>query len=104
MDTNTTSTSVRIIQVHQAIAAEIQALGVDIVFGLMSDDTAVFCTSLDGLGITFHGARHENNAIAMAEGYAFATGRLGLPSSGAAPPPPMGSTPLSPPAAWGPNC
>jgi thiamine pyrophosphate-dependent acetolactate synthase large subunit-like protein len=85
MDTNTPSTSGRIIQVHQAIAEEIQALGVDTVFGLMSDDTAVFCTSLDDLGITFHGARHENNAIAMAEGYAFATGRLGVAIVGRGP-------------------
>ncbi len=75
----------RVIQVHQAIAEDIKAMGVDTVFGLMSDDTAVFCTSLDGLGINFHGARHENNAIAMAEGYAFATGRLGIAIIGRGP-------------------
>ena len=78
MNTNAASGSGRVIQAHQAIAEDIKALGVDTVFGLMSDDTAVFCTALHGLGIAFHGARHENNAIAMAEGYAFATGRLGV--------------------------
>lgn len=79
------TTESRVIQVHQAIAEDIKAMGVDTVFGLMSDDTAVFCTSLDGLGIQFHGARHENNAIAMAEGYAFATGRLGVAIIGRGP-------------------
>ncbi len=73
------------IQAHEAIAADIKALGVDTVFGLMSDDTAVFCTALDGLGIAFHGARHENSAIAMAEGYAFATGRMGIAIIGRGP-------------------
>ncbi len=51
-----------------------KALGVEQVFGLMSDDTAVFATALDSSGIRFYGARHENNAIAMAEGYSYGTG------------------------------
>ena len=85
MKTNAATGSGRVIQAHQAIAEDIKALGVDTVFGLMSDDTAVFCTALDGLGIAFHGARHENNAIAMAEGYAFATGRLGVAIVGRGP-------------------
>jgi len=75
----------RVIQAHEALAEEIRALGIDTVFGLMSDDTAVFCTALDGMGITMHGARHENNAIAMAEGYAFATGKLGIAVIGRGP-------------------
>src|SRR4051812_24709987 len=75
----------RTIQAHQGVAEDLKSLGVDTVFGLMSDDTAVFCTALDGLGITFHGARHENQAIAMAEGYAFATGRLGVAIVGRGP-------------------
>src|SRR5205085_10055577 len=44
----------------------------------MSDDTAVFATALDSSGIRFYGARHENNAIAMAEGSAHRTGGLGV--------------------------
>ena len=79
------ATATRVIQAHQAIAEDIQALGIDTVFGLMSDDTAVFCIALDGLGINFVGARHENNAIAMAEGYSFATGRLGVAVIGRGP-------------------
>jgi acetolactate synthase-1/2/3 large subunit len=83
--TATATDSSRVIQVLEVIAEDIKAIGVDTVFGLMSDDTAVFCTALDGLGITFHGARHENTAIAMAEGYAFATGRLGIAIVGRGP-------------------
>lgn len=75
----------RTVAVHRILAEDIQALGVETVFGLMSDDTAVFCTSLDGLGIRFLAARHENQAVAMAEGYAAATGRLGVAVIGRGP-------------------
>lgn len=71
--------------VYQVLAEDIHALGIHTVFGLMSDDTAVFCVALDGLGIKFHGARHENSAIAMAEGYAYATGELGVAIIGRGP-------------------
>lgn len=47
-------------------------------YGLMSDDTALFAATLDSMSVRFYGARHENNAIAMAKGYAPATGKLGL--------------------------
>src|SRR5258706_16210451 len=62
---------------YQVLVEDIKALGVEQVFGLMSDDTAVFATALDSSGVRFYGARHENNAIAMAEGYAYASGGLG---------------------------
>jgi thiamine pyrophosphate-dependent acetolactate synthase large subunit-like protein len=63
---------------YEALSHDIKALGTEVVFGLMSDDTALLVTTLDSMGVRFHGARHENNAIAMAEGYAAATGRLGI--------------------------
>src|SRR5260370_11289145 len=63
---------------YQILVEDIKALGVEQVFGLLSDDTAVFATALDSSGVRFYGARHENNAIAMAEGYAYATGGLGV--------------------------
>lgn len=66
------------VPVYEALALDIRDLGVDCVFGLMSDDTAQFVTMLDAAGVRFYGARHENNAAAMAEGYAAATGRLGI--------------------------
>src|SRR5262247_1852734 len=75
----------RIVPVFQALAEDLQAAGVRAVFGLMSDDTAVFAVTLDGLGVRFVGARHENNAIAMAEGYAYATGELGVALIGRGP-------------------
>jgi thiamine pyrophosphate-dependent acetolactate synthase large subunit-like protein len=75
----------RIVPVFQALAEDVHALGVRVVFGLMSDDTAVFAVTLDGLGVRFVGARHENNAIAMAEGYAYATGELGVAVIGRGP-------------------
>src|SRR6478672_10431343 len=70
---------------YQALAEDIKALGVEQVFGLMSDDTAVFATALDSSGVRFYGARHENNAIAMAEGYAYRTGGLGVAVIGRGP-------------------
>jgi thiamine pyrophosphate-dependent acetolactate synthase large subunit-like protein len=75
----------RIVPVFQALAEDIHAAGVRVGFGLMSDDTAVFAVTLDGLGVRFVGARHENNAIAMAEGYAYATGKLGVAVIGRGP-------------------
>lgn len=75
----------RIMPVFQVLAEDLHALGVRAVFGLMSDDTAVFAVTLDGLGVRFVGARHENNAIAMAEGYAYATGELGVALIGRGP-------------------
>src|SRR4029078_4697950 len=70
---------------YQVLADDIKALGVEQVFGLMSDDTAVFATALDSAGLRFYGARHENNAVAMAEGYSYATGKLGVAVIGRGP-------------------
>ncbi|HEY4166760.1 MAG TPA: thiamine pyrophosphate-binding protein [Reyranella sp.] len=70
---------------YQVLVDDIKALGIEQVFGLMSDDTAVFATALDSAGIRFYGARHENNAIAMAEGYAYRSGGLGVAVIGRGP-------------------
>ncbi|WP_321390612.1 thiamine pyrophosphate-binding protein [Emcibacter sp.] len=66
------------VPVYEALAADIKELGVECVFGLMSDDTAQLIAMIDSVGVRFYGARHENNAVSMAEGYAAATGRLGI--------------------------
>lgn len=71
--------------VCEALAHDIKSLGVEAVFGLMSDDTAVFVSTLDAIGVRFYGTRHENNACSMAEGYAAATGRLGVAVVGRGP-------------------
>jgi acetolactate synthase I/II/III large subunit len=73
------------IPVYEALAADLKRLGVAHAFGLMSDDTALLISTLDAIGVRFHGARHENNAVAMAEGYAAATGELGLAVLGRGP-------------------
>jgi thiamine pyrophosphate-dependent acetolactate synthase large subunit-like protein len=71
--------------VYQVLAEDIKAMGVEAAFGLMSDDTALFATALDTMGVRFYGARHENSAIAMADGYAYAAGRLGVAVVGRGP-------------------
>ncbi|MFO1080055.1 MAG: thiamine pyrophosphate-binding protein [Reyranellaceae bacterium] len=70
---------------YQLLVEDLQAMGIREVFGLMSDDTAVFATAMDSAGIRFYGARHENNAIAMAEGYSYATGGLAVAVIGRGP-------------------
>ncbi|WP_293620526.1 thiamine pyrophosphate-binding protein [Ponticaulis sp.] len=76
---------VRRVPTYQILAEDIKAMGVDTVFGLMSDDTAHFGVTLDAVGIKFLGARHENIAITMADGYAAATGRLAVVCVGRGP-------------------
>lgn len=73
-----TQQSIPRIPTYEALALQIRQLGVECVFGLISDDTAMLVTAMNGAGVPFHGARHENNAVAMAEGYASATGKLAI--------------------------
>lgn len=70
---------------YEALAQDIRNAGVETVFGLMSDDTALLATTLDSIGVTFQGARHENNGVAMAVGYAAASGKLGVAIVGRGP-------------------
>ncbi len=79
------ATTGRHIPTYRALAQDLKNLGVEVVFGLMSDDTALFAVEIDTLGISFYGGRHENNAIAMAEGYASTTGKLGVAVIGRGP-------------------
>jgi thiamine pyrophosphate-dependent acetolactate synthase large subunit-like protein len=85
LDRRSTSGTERRAPTYQALVDDIKALGVQQVFGLMSDDTAVFATALDSSGVRFYGARHENNAVAMAEGFSYATGGLGVAVIGRGP-------------------
>ncbi len=64
--------------VYEALARDIHALGVRETFGLMSDDTSMLVATLDALGVRFRGARHETQAVAMADGYASATGDVAI--------------------------
>jgi len=80
---STTSTGKAL--VYQVLAEDIRAMGIDAAFGLMSDDTALLATALDTAGVRFYGARHENTAITMAEGYAYTAGRIGVALVGRGP-------------------
>ena len=75
----------RRIPAYQILAEDLKSMGVDTVFGLMSDDTAHFGVTLDAIGIKFLGARHENIAITMADAYSAATGRLAVVCIGRGP-------------------
>ena len=50
MDTVNGGHAVRTVPVYEVLAADIKSLGVEAVFGLMSDDTALFVTALDMAG------------------------------------------------------
>ena len=75
----------RQVPAYEALAHDIKSAGIESVFGLMSDDTALLVTTLDAIGVRFYAARHENNAISMAEGFAAATGKLGVAIIGRGP-------------------
>ena len=55
------------VPVYQILADDLKALGVDTVFGLMSDDICQLFATLDAIGVRIVGARHETNAVMMAD-------------------------------------
>jgi acetolactate synthase I/II/III large subunit len=66
-------------KVFEAIANGLNEVSVSEVFGLMGDGNLkllTYWTSEMGLG--YHGSRHESAAIAMADGYFRATGKVGV--------------------------
>jgi acetolactate synthase-1/2/3 large subunit len=70
---------------YELLAGDLRSYGITTVFGLMSDDTIGLIATLDAMGIEFCGARHETNAVLAAEGYAAATGSLGVAVIGRGP-------------------
>lgn len=66
-------------RVYEAVAAQLVHEGVDTLFGLMGDGNLKLIPHLTSeLGVRFVGARHESGGLAMADGYARATGRVGV--------------------------
>ena len=66
-------------RVYEAIGETLKRLEVQATFGLMGDGNLRFMTHLaDELGIPYYAARHEGGAVAMADGYARVTGRVGV--------------------------
>jgi thiamine pyrophosphate-dependent acetolactate synthase large subunit-like protein len=75
----------RQVPVYEALAHDIKRFGATQVFGLMSDDTALFAATLDAMGVAMRGARHENEGVAMADGYSSATGKVAIAVVGRGP-------------------
>jgi acetolactate synthase I/II/III large subunit len=62
----------------EQICHELARGGVADVFGLLGDGNYRYLPLLSEHGIHFHPSRHEAGAIAMADGYARSTGRIGV--------------------------
>ena len=66
-------------RVYEAIGETLKRLGVDTVFGLIgSGNFGIVSHMTEKCGVTHHGSRHEEAAIAMADGYAQVTGKVGV--------------------------
>lgn len=64
---------------YEALAAALVAEGVDTVFGLLGNGVLQLSRHLaDHHGVRFVAARHEEVAVGMADGYARATGKVGV--------------------------
>jgi thiamine pyrophosphate-dependent acetolactate synthase large subunit-like protein len=68
------------VHVGQAVAGALVDLGADRVFGVIGSGNYVVTTTLDARGARFVAARHESAAVCMADGYARASGRVGVAS------------------------
>jgi acetolactate synthase-1/2/3 large subunit len=64
--------------VFRALADLLHDAGVRDAFGVMGEDTAGLTVGLMQRGIGYRGARHEAVAVGMADGYAWASGRIGV--------------------------
>ena len=66
-------------RVYEAMGETLKRLGVNAVFGLMGDGNMRFIShAADRLGLRYYGAHHENCAVAMADGYARVSNRVGV--------------------------
>jgi acetolactate synthase I/II/III large subunit len=70
--------SARECSVAEAMADAFAAEGVDTVFALMGDGNMHFLPHLRRRGAQIYNVRHENMALAMADGYYRVTGRVGV--------------------------
>lgn len=66
--------------VAEAVGATLARLGVDVAFGLIGSGNFVATHALAAGGVRFIGARHEGPAVAMADGWARVSGRVGVAS------------------------
>ena len=66
--------------VGEAVAGALVDLGADRVFGVIGSGNYVVTTTMDARGAGYVAARHESAAVCMADGYARASGRVGVAS------------------------
>jgi thiamine pyrophosphate-dependent acetolactate synthase large subunit-like protein len=66
-------------KVYEAVAETLSQLGVDTAFGLVgSGNFGLIDNMTRHCGIAYHASRHEAAAVAMADGYARVSGKLGV--------------------------
>ncbi len=63
---------------YERVADALAAAGVECIFGLLGDDTGPLVLAATERGIRYVFVRHENQAVAMADGYSRVTGRTGV--------------------------
>ncbi len=71
--------------VNAAIAAELKRQGVRAVFTLMSEETAKLIVEVERAGIPLYSTRHDSTAAGMADGFARASGEVGVAIVGRGP-------------------
>ncbi|AWB33006.1 thiamine pyrophosphate-binding protein [Orrella marina] len=63
---------------YERIAGALVEAGVECIFGVLGDDTGPLIMATSERGIRYIYVRHENQAVAMADGYSRSTGRIGV--------------------------
>lgn len=63
---------------YEAVVGALMRSGVRCIFGVLGDDTAPVVVHSVARGISYYAARHENQAVAMADGYSRSTGKRGI--------------------------
>jgi thiamine pyrophosphate-dependent acetolactate synthase large subunit-like protein len=66
------------LRVIEAIARDLYDCGLRHCFGLIGEDVGELLDELRRLGVAYYSARHESAAVAMADGYARASGTVGV--------------------------
>lgn len=62
----------------ERVADALATAGVECLFGVLGDDTGPLALAASERGIRYVSVRHENQAVAMADGYSRVTGRVGV--------------------------
>jgi thiamine pyrophosphate-dependent acetolactate synthase large subunit-like protein len=68
------------VRVSEAIGRTLAERGVEVCFGLAGSGNFAILNALHSAGVAFYSARHECGAVAMADGYARASGKIAVAS------------------------